>query len=120
MPTPPNDVHALHVGIGTNSAFLVMVWTQMVKDDLFIMIHHILFICSSTGSPSNQWYNLRVSGSTFVNINKSCSGSTCYFKIAQTTLSIPPPYSVEVAAISNGHMGPYRLPLQSAGEATEY
>ena len=41
VPTPPNDVHALHVGIGTNSAYLVMVWTQMVKEDLLIMIHHI-------------------------------------------------------------------------------
>ena len=41
VPTPPNDVHALHVGIGTNSAYLVMVWTQMVKEGLLIMIHHI-------------------------------------------------------------------------------
>ncbi|KAL5494262.1 hypothetical protein EMCRGX_G015559 [Ephydatia muelleri] len=95
LPTPPNDVHALHVGIGTNSAYLVMVWTQM-------------------GAPSNQWYNLRVSGSSFVNINQSCSGSTCYFKIATTTLNIPPPYSMEVATISNGQMGPYSLPLKSA------
>ena len=27
---------------------------------------------------------------------------------------------MEVAAISNGQMGPYGLPLKSAGEATEY
>ena len=37
-----------------------------------------------------------------------------------TTISIPPPYSVEVATISNGQMGPYSQPLRSAGEATKY
>ncbi|KAL5494266.1 hypothetical protein EMCRGX_G015563 [Ephydatia muelleri] len=73
----------------------------------------------SVGAPSKQWYNLRVSGSPFVNINKSCSGSTCYFKIDTTTHNIPPPYSVEVAAISNGQMGPYSLLLKSAvGDTT--
>ena len=93
----------------------------MVKEDLLIMIHHILFISAlQQGAPYNQWYNLRVSGSPFVNINKSCNVSTCYFKIDTTTLNIPPPYSVEVAAISNGQMGPYSLPLESAGEVTEY
>ena len=31
MPIPPNEVQAVHVGIGTNSASLVMIWTQVAK-----------------------------------------------------------------------------------------
>ena len=29
--TPPSDIQAVHVGIGTNIARLVMVWTHLVR-----------------------------------------------------------------------------------------
>ena len=65
---------------------------------------------------------MRISDSkalSFLSTNSSCGSLTCYYTIDMTTISIPPPYSVEVATISNGQMGPYSLALKSAGETTQ-
>ena len=59
-------------------------------------------------------------GTSIWTTTKSCSGSICYYSVDLGTIGIPPPYTVEIATISNGGMGPYSLPVRSVGENNRF
>ena len=79
------------------------------------MIYISLEFCSLVQNGlSDQWYMLSIN--KIKNITTSCDGSTCYCAVNLRTTSVPPPYAVEVATISNGQIGPYSLPVESVGK----